>query len=107
MQVQQAEQSYRNNTGMRLFMSQNGMRGPMFIYRQPLHLWSSRFQAFLTARGFIGTIELTSDPCRVAGGSGGMAQRDRLICRYGPEKVKKCQTAWEFLMEAMQGQPVE
>ena len=36
-----------------------------------------------------------------------MAQRDRLICRYGPEKVKKCQTAWEFLMEAMQGQPVE
>ena len=56
VQVQQAEQVYRNHTGMSLIMSQNGMRVPKFIDGQTLHLWSSRFQAFLTARGLIGTI---------------------------------------------------
>ena len=34
-----------------------------------------------------------------------MAERDRLIYRYGSERVEKCEKAWEFLMEAMQGQP--
>ena len=107
VQVQQAEQGYRNHTGMSLFMSQNDKRVPKFIDGQKLHLWSSRFEAFLTARGLIGTIEPTSDPIRVAGGSGGMAELDRLIYRYGQEKVEKCAKAWEFLMEAMQGHPVE
>ena len=36
-----------------------------------------------------------------------MAELDRLIYRYGQEKVEKCAKAWEFLMEAMQGHPVE
>ena len=79
VKVQQAEQGYRNHNGMSLFMSQNGMRVPKFIDGQTLHLWSSRFQAFLTARGLIGTIEPTSDPIRVAGGLGGMAELDRVI----------------------------
>ena len=42
VQVQQAEQGYRNHTGMFLFMSQNGMRVPNFIDGQKLHLWWSR-----------------------------------------------------------------
>ena len=89
MQVQQAEQGYRNHTGTSLFMSQNGMRVAKFIHGQKLHLWSSRFQAFLTARGLIGTIDPTSDPILVAGGSGGMADHDQLIYRYGQEKMEK------------------
>ena len=36
-----------------------------------------------------------------------MAERDRLIYRYGSERVEKCEKAWEFLMEAMQGQSIE
>ena len=36
-----------------------------------------------------------------------MAERNRLMYRYGPEKVEKCEKAWEALTEAMQGQPVE
>ena len=43
----------------------------------------------------------TSDPIRVAGCLCGMAERDRLIYRYGPEKVEKCENAWGFLVEAM------
>ena len=89
VKVQQAEQGYRNHNGMSLFMSQNGMRVPKFIDGQTLHLWSSRFQAFLTARGLIGTIDPTSDPILVAGGSGGMADHDQLIYRYGQEKMEK------------------
>ena len=88
-------------------MSQNGVRVPKFIDGQTLHMWSSRFRAFLTARGLIGTIEPTSDPIRVAGGSGGTAERDRLIYRYEQEKMERCEKAWEFLMEATQGRPVE
>ena len=91
VQVQQAEQGYRNHNGMSLFMSQNGMRVLEFIDGQTLHLWLSRFQAFLTARGLIGTIEPTSDPIRVAGHSRGMAERHRLIYRHEPEKVEKCE----------------
>ena len=107
VQVQRAEQGYRNHTGMSLFMSQNGMRVPNFIDGQMLHLWSSRFHAFVTARGLIITIEPTSDLMRAAGGSGGMAERDRLIYRYGQEEVERREQAWELLTEAMQGQPVE
>ena len=103
VQVQQAEQGYRNHTGMSLFVSQNGMRVPKLIDGQKLHLWSSRFQDFLTARGLIGTIEPESDPIRVAEGSGGMAERDRLIYRYGQEKVEKCEKAWEFLWKPCKG----
>ena len=103
VQVQQAEQVYRNHTGMSLIMSQNGMRVPKFIDGQKLHLWSSRFQAFLTARGLIGTIEPTSDPIRVAGSLRCMAERDRLIYRYGQEKVEKCEKAWEFLWKPCKG----
>ena len=105
VKVQQAEQGYRNHNGMSLFMSQNGMRVPKFIDGQTLHLWSSRFQAFLTARGLIGTIESTSDPTRVTGGSGGMAERDRLIYRYGPEKVETCERPGNFLWKPCK--PVE
>ena len=83
------------------------MRVPNFIDGQMLHLWSSRFHAFVTARGLIITIEPTSDLMRAAGGSGGMAERDRLIYRYGQEKVERREQAWELLTEAMQGQPVE
>ena len=38
VQVQQAEQVYRNHTGMSLIMSQNGMRVPKFIDGLTLHL---------------------------------------------------------------------
>ena len=49
--------------------SQNRMRVPKFDGRGQLHLWSHRFQTFLTARGLIGAPEPTSDPIRIAGGS--------------------------------------
>ena len=36
-----------------------------------------------------------------------MAERNRSIYRHGSENVEKCEKAWEFLTEAIQGQPVE
>ena len=59
---QQMEQGYRHLTGTSLVMSQNGMRVPKFIDGQKLQLWSSRFRAFFTARGLIGTIKRTATP---------------------------------------------
>ena len=90
-----------------LVRSQNVTRVPKVIDGHKLLLWSSRIQAFLTARDLIGTFDPTSYPSRAAGGLGGMAERDRLMSRYGPEKVEKCENSWELLKEAMQGQPVE
>ena len=101
VQRQQVGHGYSSHSGTHRFVSQNGMRVPKFIDGLNLHLWSSRFQTFLTARGLIVTIEPTCNPILVAGGSGGMAVRDRLIPRYGQEKVEKCEKAWDFLMEAM------
>ena len=36
-----------------------------------------------------------------------MAERKPSIYRYGFEELEKCEKFWEFLVEAMQGQPVE
>ena len=101
------EQSYRIPTGPSLIMSQNSMRVPKFDGSSQLHLWSSKLQAYLTARGVIDALETTSDPIRIAGVLGGMTERDRSVHRHGQEKVEKCEKAWEFRMESMQGQPVE
>lgn len=35
-----------------------------------------------------------------------MEERDRSVCRHGQQKIEKCEEAWEFLMESMQGKPV-
>ena len=108
VQGQQVEQGYRSHAGTSLSMSQNGMQVLKFIDGRKLHLWSRRFQPVLAARGLIGPIEPTSAPIGVTGSLGGIAERDRLIYRHGPEKVEKCEKAWEFLMEeATQGHPVE
>ena len=73
-----------------------------------VHLWSGRFQSFLTARNLISALEPTPDIIRIAGALGGTAERERSIYPHGLEKVEKCEKAWDFLiMEAMQGQPVE
>ena len=102
------EQGYRNQTPSSLVLSShNSMRVPKFDGRSQLHLWPSRFQTFLTARGLIGALEPTSDPNRIAGGLGGMEERNRSVYRHGQQSVEKCDKAWEFLMERMQGQPVE
>ena len=102
------EPDYRHQTPPALILSsQNSMRVPKFDGRSQLHLWSHRFQTFLTARGLIGALEPTSDPIRIAGGLGGMEERNRSIYLHGQQRVEKCEKAWEFLMEAMQGQPVE
>ena len=55
------------------------MRVPKFDGRSQLHLWSSRFQTFLTARSLIGALEPTSNPIRIAGGLGGMEERNRSV----------------------------
>ena len=107
VQGQQVEHSYRSHTDTSLFMSQSGMQVAKIIDGQTLHLWPSRFQAVLTARGLISTLGPASDPIWVVGVLRDMADRDRLVYRHGPEKVEKYEKAWEFLMEAMQGQPVE
>ena len=36
-----------------------------------------------------------------------MAEHDRSIYHHGKGKEEKCEKAWEFLMDSMQGQPVE
>ena len=36
-----------------------------------------------------------------------MEERNRSVHRHGQQRVEKCEKAWEFLMEAMQGQRVE
>ena len=86
-----------------ILSSQNSMRVPKFNGRSQLHLWSHRFQAFSKARGLIGALEPTSDPIRIAGGLGGMEERNRSIYFHGKQRVEKCEKASELLMEAMQG----
>ena len=71
--VIQQQQGYRSQAGPSLIMSQNNMRVPRFEGTR-VYMWSSTFQAFLTVRGLISTLEPTSDPIRVSGGLGGMAE---------------------------------
>ena len=78
----------------RLSCRHNSMRVPKFDGRGQLHLWSHRFQTFLTARGLIGAFEPTSDPIRIAGGLGGMEERNRSIYRHGKQRDEKCEKAW-------------
>lgn len=53
-----------------------------------VHLWSGRFQTFLTGRGSSNALESTSDPMRIAGSLGGMAEHDRLIYPHGQERAE-------------------
>ena len=69
------EPYYRHQTPAALILSsQNSMRAPKFDGRSQLHLWSHKFQTFLTARGLIEALEPTSDRIRIAGGLGGMEE---------------------------------
>ena len=78
------EPDYRHQTPPALILSsQNSMRVPKFDGRSQLHLWSHRFQPFLTARGLIGALEPTSDPIRIAGSFGGVEERNRSIYLHG------------------------
>lgn len=81
------EPGYRSQTGTSLTISENNMRVLKFDGHK-VHLWSGRFQTFLTGRGSINALESTSDPMRIAGSLGGMAEPDRLIYRSGEERVE-------------------
>ena len=57
--------------------------------------------------GLIGALEPTRNPIQIVGGLGGMKEHNRPVNLHGQQRVEKCEKAWKFMMEAMQGQPVE
>ena len=59
------------------------------------------------AGGLIRALEPTSNPIGTVEGLGGMEQRNFSVSLHGQQRVETCQTAWEFLLEAMPGHPVE
>ena len=52
-------------------------------------------------------LEPTINLIRISGGLRGMEERNRCVDRHGQQRVENGEKAWEFLMEAMQGQSVE
>ena len=78
------EQGYRNQIPPSpLLSSKRSMRVTKFDGHDQQHLYSSRFQTFLTARGLIETFEPTRKTIRIVGGLTGMEDRNRSINLHG------------------------
>lgn len=61
----------------------------------------------LTAQGLINALDPTGGPIWIARCLGSMAERERSVYCHVPDIVEKCDNTGLYLMEAMQGQPVE
>lgn len=101
-----SDQGSRSHTDPSLILSQNSMRVPG---RKAKFTCCGRVVSKLSSRpgGLVHALEPAGDPIKIAGGVGGMAERDRSIYHHEQENVDKCGKAWKFLMDSMQGQPVE